>query len=196
MAVAALMTTVSVSAQNDEGDWSIMPKVGWNLATWAGDPDAKWMSGYSGGLEAEYGLTDNVGLVAGVHYSLQGENDDVNDTKIRFGYTNVPLLVQYYPVKGLAVKAGAQLGFLTSKKAKVAGVKYDIDLLEASFGAESEFRKFDLAIPMGISYEYQHIVLDARYNLGLIGIVKGGNDDTFRNSVFQFSIGYKIPFSD
>jgi len=186
---------MTAQAQNEEGEWSIMPKAGWNLATWTGDPDAKWMNGYMGGLEFEYGVTENFGLVAGLHYSLQGEKDDVNNTKIMFGYTNVPLLAQFYPVKGLAIKAGVQLGFVASKKATVDGVKYDIDKIEAAYGVSSEFRKFDLAIPLGISYEYQHFVLDARYNLGLIGIVKG-IDDTYRNSVFQFSLGYKIPFSN
>ena len=195
MIVVAMLTTLNVNAQNEEGGWSFMPKAGWNLATWAGDPDATWMNGYMGGLEFEYGLTDNFGLVAGIHYSLQGEKDDENKTKIMFGYTNVPLLAQYYPVKGLALKAGVQFGFLTSKKATIDGVKYDIDKIEAAFGASAGFRKFDVAIPMGISYEFKHFVLDARYNLGLLSTVKD-IDDTYRNSVFQFSLGYKIPFSD
>lgn len=195
MVVAALMATTGVNAQNEELTWSFMPKVGWNLCTWAGDPDAKWMSGYMGGFEVEYGLSDNVGLVAGLNYSLQGEKDDVNNTKIMFGYTNVPLLVQFYPVKGLALKAGAQLGFLTSKKAKIDGVKVDIDKIEAMYGEDAGFRSFDLAIPLGISYEYANFVIDARYNLGLIGILKG-SENTMRNSVFQFSLGYKIPFSN
>ena len=195
MVVAALMATTGVNAQNEELTWSFMPKVGWNLCTWAGDPDAKWMSGYMGGFEVEYGLSDNVGLVAGLNYSLQGEKDDVNSTKIMFGYTNVPLLVQFYPVKGLALKAGAQLGFLTSKKAKIDGVKVDIDKIEARYGEDAGFRSFDLAIPLGISYEYANFVIDARYNLGLIGILKG-SENTMRNSVFQFSLGYKIPFSN
>ena len=50
MVVAALMATTGVNAQNEELTWSFMPKVGWNLCTWAGDPDAKWMSGYMGGF--------------------------------------------------------------------------------------------------------------------------------------------------
>ena len=197
MIVVAMLTTLNVNAQNEEGGWSFMPKAGWNLATWAGDPDATWMNGYMGGLEFEYGLTDNFGLVAGIHYSLQGEKDDVNKTKNMFGYANVPVLAQFYPVKGLALKAGIQLGFLTSKKFTWEGGRYDIDFLEAKGLIESgiQFRSFDLAIPMGISYEYQRFVLDARYNLGLIGIVKG-IDDTCRNSVFQFTLGYKLPFSN
>lgn len=196
MVVVALMATISVDAQNEEGDWTIMPKVGMNLATWSGDPDAKWLSGYMGGFEVEFGATENIGLVAGLHYSLQGEKDDVNKTKFMFGYTNVPLLVQFYPVKGLAIKAGVQLGFLTSKKFTWDGVRYDIDYLEAKgvISSGMEFNKFDLAIPVGISYEYQNFVLDARYNLGLLNAVKGP-DISCRNSVFQFSLGYKIPFS-
>lgn len=196
MAVVALMAAISVNAQNEEGGWTIMPKVGMNLATWAGDPDAKWLSGYMGGFEVEFGATENIGLVAGLHYSLQGEKDDVNKTKFMFGYTNVPLLVQFYPVKGLAIKAGVQLGFAASKKYTKDGVRYDIDYLKAIgvLPSDYNFRKFDLDIPMGISYEYQNIVLDARYNLGLINIVTG-NDLSCRNSVFQFSLGYKIPFT-
>ena len=62
-------------------------------------------------------------------------------------------------------------------------------------GEDAGFRSFDLAIPLGISYEYANFVIDARYNLGLIGILKG-SENTMRNSVFQFSLGYKIPFSN
>ena len=40
MVVVALMATTGVKAQNEEMTWSFMPKVGWNLCTWAGDPDA------------------------------------------------------------------------------------------------------------------------------------------------------------
>lgn len=201
LTVVALLTTTGVNAQNEEGDWSIMPKAGWNLTTWANDPDAKMMSGYMAGLEAEYGLTEKVGFVAGIQYSLQGEKghevdgNDSYDYKYMFGYTNIPLMVQFYPVKGLAIKAGAQLGFLTSKKVTVNGVKLDIDKMEAITGLPSEFRKFDIAIPLGISYEYQHFVLDARYNLGLLGIVKG-YDKTIRNSVFQLSLGYKFTLAN
>ena len=197
LVVAAMMVTLTANAQNEEGEWTVMPKVGWNLATWTGDPDAKWMNGYMGGLEVEYGVAEKFGLVAGLHYSLQGEKDDVNKTKYMFGYTNVPLLAQFYPVKGLALKAGVQLGFLASKKFTWEDVRYDIDFLESNGLIESgvTFNNFDLSIPMGVSYEYQRFVLDARYNLGLIGIIKG-IDDTYRNSVFQLSLGYKIPFSN
>jgi hypothetical protein len=195
MAVVTLMATMCAKAQNEEGEFTIMPKGGYSLVSLASYPDAKFMSGYVAGIEFEYVVNDNVGLVAGLHYSAQGVKDNAFDLKYMLGYTNVPIMIQYYPVKGLALKAGAQLGFLTSKKAKENGVQVDIDKLEAFFEVDAGFRKFDIAIPLGISYEYANFVIDARYNLGLIGIVKG-YDKTMRNSVFQFSLGYKIPFSN
>ena len=193
-----LFSILTVKAQNEEGESSIMPKIGLNLAMLAGDKDGKVLPSYHGGFEYEFGCNDQLGLVAGVMYSEQGEKDKENDLTLRLGYVNVPLMVQFYPVKGLALKTGAQLGFLLSKKATIGDVKYDFDKLAALGIIPNAFRSFDIAIPMGISYELKHFVLDARYNLGLIGIFKDNDitEDTFRNSVFQISLGYKIPFNN
>ena len=193
MLAIAIMAAMSVHAQNEEGVLTLMPKAGLNLATLTGDPDEKWRPSYVVGFEAEYGVNDNVGLVAGIQYSDQGsmETADGKDTKFMFGYVNVPLMIQYYPVQGLALKAGVQPGFLMSKKVVYDGKRIDIDKVYAMTGKPSDFRSFDLAIPMGISYEYANFVIDARYNLGLIGIFK--DESKYKNSVFQFTIGYKLP---
>ena len=78
---------------------------------------------------------------------------------------------------------------------KVISVQDILVLFIKALDEDAGFRSFDLAIPLGISYEYANFVIDARYNLGLIGILKG-SENTMRNSVFQFSLGYKIPFSN
>ena len=61
----------------------------------------------------------------------------------------------------------------------------------------------DFSIPMGISYEYKNFVVEGRYNLGVTKVFKdkelniGGESidlsgtDT-KNSVFQFTLGYKF----
>ena len=51
-------------------------------------------------------------------------------------------------------------------------------------------RKFTLSIPVGISYEYENVVLDARYNVGVLNAYKYGL--TARNKVFEVSVGYKF----
>jgi hypothetical protein len=57
-------------------------------------------------------------------------------------------------------------------------------------------RKFDIAIPIGLSYEFKrHIVLDARYNIGLLTVNEEDDpDDPARNGVFQLTLGYKFKF--
>lgn len=190
MLVTLLLTTlVTVNAQNEEGEASWMVKAGLNLSTMAGD-DAKMIPGVGGGFEMEYGLNDQFGLVAGVLGSMQGEKRNTDDLKLMLNYVNVPLMVQFYPVKGLAFKTGVQLGFLLNRKAELDGVRIDLDNLENLTGLSSDFRKFDLAIPLGISYELMRFVLDVRYNMGLISILK---DESYRNSVVQFTLGYKFP---
>lgn len=44
---------------------------------------------------------------------------------------------------------------------------------------------------VGISYEFSHVVIDARYLLGLTKVNKNG-DKTCRNSVILITTGYKF----
>jgi hypothetical protein len=53
--------------------------------------------------------------------------------------------------------------------------------------------KVDLSIPIGLSYEYQSFVIDARYNWGLTNLWKNDTRSSkSHNSVFMFSVGYKF----
>ena len=99
---------------------------------------------------------------------------------INLDYINIPILAQYYPVKGLAIKAGIQPAFNVRHKASKDGDKVNID------GVKS----FNFSIPVGLSYEYQSFVLDARYNIGVTKLFKDA--DQGRNSTFSITIGYKI----
>ena len=50
-------------------------------------------------------------------------------------------------------------------------------------------KTFDLSIPVGLSYEYQNIVFDARYNIGVTKIADGVDH---YNNVIQITVGYKF----
>jgi len=51
----------------------------------------------------------------------------------------------------------------------------------------------DVSLPIGLSYEYMGVVLDARYNLGLTNVDDSpGHDDSCKNRVFTFSVGYRF----
>ena len=65
--------------------------------------------------------------------------------------------------------------------------------------ADDLVKSFDLAIPVGLSYEFPFgLVLDARYTLGLTKIFdeekfqNNGYDLDSKNLTFQFTLGYKF----
>lgn len=65
--------------------------------------------------------------------------------------------------------------------------------LSADVDIKDECNTFNLAIPVGISYEYKNIVLDARYAIGVTNWAKD-SDESIRNSSFQITLAYKFKF--
>ena len=179
MAVAAL----TANAQQEAGTFSIQPKAGLNVTTITGDA-WKAKAGFTAGVEGMYQATEKLGVAAAVMYSMQGAKvKNATDAKVNYGYINIPILANYYVVKGLAIKAGIQPGFMVSAKAKQGDASADI---------KDYCKKFDFAIPVGVSYEIANVVFDARYNIGLTKTAKGDNVEKTKNSVFQFTVGYKF----
>ena len=107
-------------------------------------------------------------------------------------YINVSILANYYIIPGLAIKAGIQPGFLVSQKTKGSEF-YDGRWDDFENTDTDNMKKVDISIPVGLSYEFSNIVIDARYNLGLTKILDVEHVDS-KNSVFMFTLGYKIPF--
>lgn len=199
MLAMIVMATVNAQAQLEEGEWTIMPKVGISLADLTGKLDLATTDAsydttlhplftYVIGIEGEYAVTEQLGLVAGIHYDRQGAKTDHNYFKVYMDYVNIPLLMQYYPIEdvGLALKVGAQIGLLSHKSITFDGTTYG-DNPEMS----NAFNKVDLSIPLGISFEYAKFVLDARYNWGLTNVMKDDAENS-KNSVLQFTLGYKL----
>lgn len=183
MAVMAL-ASVSSFAQHAVGTFTIQPKVGLNLANVTkGDGDIR--VGAVAGAEFEYQVSDIFSLSAGALYSMQGCKGEVEgiDATVKLDYLNIPILANVYVAKGLAVKLGIQPGFNVTSKASVekSGTKVTTDL----DGIES----VDFSIPVGLSYEINNFVIDGRYNLGVSKIMDGSDS---KNSVFQFTLGYKF----
>lgn len=178
-----MLASLNASAQQDEGTWSITPKVGFNLANLAGDVSGNSMKfGLVAGADAMYQITPTIGISAGAFYSMQGCEGE-GDYSFSLGEINIPVLVNFYVYEGLALKTGLQPGIIASAKSKAGDHSTDIS---------SSCQTIEISIPFGISYEFSDFVIDARYNLGLSKINK--NSGSQRNSVFQFTVGYKIPF--
>ena len=185
MMIAAMMLMgMGAFAQNEVGQVTLQPKVGMNLATITGDGDQKMKVGLLAGAELEYGIAENFGLDFGVLYSMEGcrFKEDGMDKSLKYNldYINIPILAQFYPAKGFAIKAGVQPAFNVRHKVSYDGDTANLDGIQS----------FNFSIPVGLSYEYQCFVLDARYNIGITKLVKDA--DQGRNSTFSISIGYKF----
>lgn len=190
LAVAMMLASVATFAQNEAGQITIQPKIGLNIANITDADDANARIGLAAGAEFEYGVTKMFGISAGLIYSMQGAKTTVEgdyedvDCTMKLDYLNIPILANVYVAKGLAIKLGVQPGFKLSSKLKGEsnGNSVEVDLDEGVKG-------FDLSIPLGLSYQYQNFVLDARYNFGVTKIV---DDSDSKNSVFQITLGYKF----
>ena len=191
MAIASL----TANAQQEVGTISVTPKVGFNAAKITDADDASFKLGLVAGADVSYQLAEKFAVSAGLFYSMQGAKEKVKvlgesvTYKYNLDYINIPILANYYVIPGLAIKLGLQPAF--NVKHKIKG---------ESHGSSSEsdiekFKSFDLAIPIGVSYQFSDFVVDARYNFGLTKIWDYEGSSS-KNSVIQFTFGYVIPFGN
>ena len=221
MMIAAMMVAaVSANAQFEPGTWSIQPKIGGTMSKVSNMPKLPIgynvdldKSVYTGGLigaEFEYQIAKPFSVAAGLNFSMQGckwgdyeyKNGDksvkAKDLKIELNYLNIPIVANFYLFKGFAIKTGVQFGFLLSAKEKGTTVIKDGDRsaeTKESLDIKDDCKKFDIAIPIGISYQVPTIpiYIDGRYNLGLSKVFQDElNDKSCKNQVFQITVGYKF----
>ena len=171
-----------------------------------GKIEHKTTGGLFAGIDAAYQVNNWFEVAAGVNWaqvgsgwkdtdlSVDGVSMKVRDLKIKTSYINVPVTANIYIIEGFALKTGVQFGYLMS-----ASLKGDIitDGMTEKYdeSCKDDFNKFDLSIPVGLSYEFDnHIVLDARYNIGLAKVNKETDPDykDGRNNSFVITVGYKF----
>lgn len=217
--VALCVATVSASAQSEVGTFTLQPKIGFNVSfltnagksylveplggkPMEGSRDVKL--GFVAGVEGEYQITPMISVAAGLLYSMQGTKwEDLEsqtayyramskDRMVNLSYLNIPIVANFYVLKGFALKAGVQAGFLLDSKGKET-IYDDLENREVETSGDIEgIKKFDLSIPLGASYEFNNVVIDARYNLGLTKVCPGEENKSSKNSVVQVTVGYKF----
>ena len=156
LSIAALFTVATYASAQETG-FGFGPKVGINLSNQT-LLDGDYKTGLTAGVFADYRFSNLFALSADVLYSRQGTKGE--GVKVKTDNLNIPILANFYLVKGLAVKAGIQPGFLLKAK------NNDVDVKAA-------YKKADVAVPVGVSYLFNcGLILDARYNIGLTSLAK------------------------
>ena len=194
--IATAFIALSVSAQSEAGSFTLQPNVGFTYTTATSD----WGKGTDGafaltaGVEGMYMVNDKFGAALGLNFtgynisqevvtSLKGDTEDLVWSNY---YFNVPVTANYYVAPGLAVKAGIALNFLST--AKFDGYdEYDFGV--TSVKVKDLYKSTFFSVPVGVSYEFNSFVFDARYNIGL-GKVHDSKDGSY--SAISFTVGYKF----
>ena len=192
LAVAAMMVTMSVSAQHREGDNTIQPRVGISMSTLTNWDGAKMKVNLAYGVEFEHFFTEDFSAAAGLLFTNQGAKFE-DEGQIKLHYVAFAITANYYVLPGLAVKAGVQPAYRVKTQMKDSDVTVDFDRFIETVFQDFDFNmpKFELEIPVGLSYEYNGVTLDARYNFGLTKLITG-IDDAIHQRVIVLTLGYKF----
>ena len=188
--IATAFIALSVSAQSEAGSFTLQPNVGFTYTTATGD----WGEGTDGafaltaGVEGMYMVNEKFGAALGVN--LTGYNTSVETLKDDVIYSNYyfnfPVTANYYVAPGLAVKAGIALNLLSTAK-RDGYDEYDYGF--KSVKVKDIYKSTFFSVPVGVSYEFNSFVFDARYNFG-ISKVANGHDGSF--NALTFTVGYKF----
>lgn len=151
--------------------------------------DTKARPGIHGGVFLVAMISEKFGVQPEALFSMQGSRWDFggDDSKFKFNYINVPILLRYNITEMISIHAGPQIGLLLSAEMEdESGDTEDIkdDMKGVDFGGATGV-EFDL--PSGLGF-------GARYVIGFSNI--GDADDVdeleIKNRAFQIYVKYNL----
>lgn len=111
---------------------------------------------------------DIISISIGLDYcrELDWHSSTFSSSDAQIGNLNIPIMLNFYVIEGLALKVGFQVDALIARKG---------DARRDSFYSA-------LVMPLGISYDFDcGLIIEAKFNL-----------DYLKNSAMQFSVGYRF----
>lgn len=202
----AIVQDTKPSGEHTVWDIYAAPKVGLNLSGLPGI-DGKMKVGLVAGAYVEVFVAKNIAVDAEVQYSRQGSAGiyrSINATDvygnpivqeygpydIKLNYLNMNYLVRWYPWADLpwSFTTGLHAGYIINAHAKKNHGE-DINL-------KNHIYRGDIAIPLGVSYEWDQWQVEARYNLSFRKLSRTSEAKDLirnaRNSMLEVTLGYRI----
>ena len=188
VAIAAIMV-LSVNAQIRIG-----VKAGLNLANIngkdAGSP--KINPSYNVGGFAEFGVTDNFALEAGLALSSKGTKETEENITFTLSplYLEIPINANFKIDLGAAkllIFAGPYVGIGVGGQEKM---EYESNNLSTDIkygNDQGQLKRIDMGLNFGAGVEFNKIQIRAQYGLGLTNII---STTEVKNSVISISVGY------
>jgi hypothetical protein len=149
-------------------------------------------------FEKEINLTIAVGTELnfeqkGTYYNFYPKiaTDVSSDTYLE--YLTVPILLKAY----IGYNAyyyfyiGASASYLTKSSNTVKATEYGYAIASEPF-FPYEFKKLDAAVLIGFGINFREIILDMRYQHGIVDIYKGENPPSIKNQFISVTLGFSI----
>ncbi len=165
------------------------------------------------GADMEYQVMKPLAVSLGAYYSRQGcrwatlytHNSKESETGwedmfIKLPYLNVPVTARLYINDYISFVAGVQCGvYLGGGRLEYTSTDIIVDpksgerklsKTEEHSDKINNMKPVVMSIPLGVAVEYEHVIIDARYNMPMTKFNKmfsnGGNQ------VLTFSVGYRL----
>ena len=202
----AIVQDTKPTGEHEQWDIYAAPKIGLNLSNLPGI-DGKVKIGLSGGVYMEMFLTKNIAIDVETQYSHQGSSGvhrtltttdasgitttcEYDPYDFKLDYLNTNYIVRWYPWIDLpwSFTTGLHTSYIISAKAKLDdGTKHNL---------KDHIYKGDVAIPLGVSYEWSQWQIEARYNLYFRKLARDAKAQELmrnaRNNMFEVTLGYRI----
>ena len=132
------------------------------------------------GLGSNRGGTGWFGAEAEVLYGMR--NFKLNETNVRIGCIEAPMLIQVYFIPEMSIEAGLTM-------VKVLNFKPDLMQFDYAFLHTGQIKGYDVMLTVGLCFKAAGMMMDLRYNQGMSGLA--GNFDSKVSSVV-LSLAYLI----
>lgn len=145
--------------------------------------------GYHLGGFATIGLSKNVSLQPELYYSTANMKRDssidniyqqIDPSKIKFSYLNIPLLLNIKAGEKLSILAGPKFGILSNST------------LSVKENAKSAFKNGDLALVAGLQLNFTGIYIYGRYQIGVSNINKVADQEKWTRQTIHVGVALKI----
>lgn len=185
-----IVTLISISAVSAQKLISFGPRAAMNTTfnVSKGLVVTQGEVGWKFGATMEVRPLKFLGVSLDIMYSSVGFKREFENGSFSYnlGYLDVPILLNVYVWRGLAIKAGIQPSIKLNGSVGVSGIE-DPDIIN-TLNSNIKSGKFD--VPVGIGYTFGiGLAVDVRYNIGTTNVTNGTQ---YNSDTFELGIAWKF----
>ena len=150
----------------------------------------KFAFGYHLGGFAELKLSKSITFQPELYYSavkldtgtkFSETYNSISLSKLKFGYLNIPLILNIKSGEKMVVQLGSRYGILVDNN------------LSLRNNVESAFKKGDFSVLAGLQFNFSKLKVYGRYQIGLSNLNDiAGSTETWKSQTFHIGLGLRI----